>query len=332
MKMNMFGFDPSEYREEFVERGWVHVPGGADEGFLELLRTECRSRAKARPDHLEREALHGTGIRGAKNQYLYEPPSGVDLRSELQRLATGMCGLDGRGFAVSERHIKWYDADAEPEPSAHKDRLSSQISIGIAIEVPVGSTLVLYPFTDVGVNPFLTAELRDSLDASGQPDVILRDAPVVEIEDRPGDVVIFPGSAWWHRRRRSAGTVNLYLKCNDFDCDPLGEDTLSIDRLQQTVEWLVGGDADQLGTVVPVPARQLEWVGVLRGRDGVDRAFAKLWDRAPVRLSPTEHALLQALDPRLSWREMAARNQAHPLADDLLRLASRGLVDLVPEQ
>jgi hypothetical protein len=329
--MDVFGFDPAKYREEFVVRGWVHVPGGADEGFLELLREECLSSAKASPGHLEKDALHGTGIRGAKNQYLYEPPSGVDLRSELQRLATGMCGLDGRGFAVSERHIKWYDADAEPEPSAHKDRLSSQISIGIAIEVPAGSTLVLYPSTDVGVNPFLTADLKDSLAAREQPDVILRDAPFVEIEDRPGDVVIFPGSAWWHRRRRSAGTINLYLKCNDFDCDPLGEDPLSVVRALQTVEQLDLGDADLLGAVVPVPARRLEWVGVLRGRDGVDRAFAKLWDRAPVRLNSTEHALLQALDTRLPWREIAADYEADLLAADLLRLASLGFVDLVPE-
>jgi hypothetical protein len=95
---------------------------------------------------------------------------------------------------------------------------------------------------------------------------------------------------------------------------------------------LLVGDADLLGTVVPIPARQLEWVGVLRGRDGVDRPFAKLWDRAPVRLSSTEHTLLQTLDARLSWQEMAPRNEAQLVADDLLRLASLGLVDLVPEQ
>jgi hypothetical protein len=296
-----------------------------------LLRGECRSRAVIAPGELDSEALHGAGIRGAKNQYLYEPPADVDLRGELRRLATGMCGLDSRGFAVSERHIKWYDADADPEPSAHKDRLSSQISIGIAIEVPTGSTLVLYPHTDVGVNPFLTAELRDSLSATEQPDIVLRGAPVVEIEDRPGDIVVFPGSAWWHRRRRSAGTVNLYLKCNDFDCDPLGEDPFSIARAQQTAERLAGGDADHLGALVPARARQLEWTGVLRGRDGIERPFAKLWDRAPVRLSAIEYALLESLDGRIPWRSiLGASDQGHD--DDLRHLASRGFIDLVPEQ
>ena len=35
---------------------------------------------------------------------------------------------------------------------------------------------------------------------------------------------MFYGSEIWHLRRRSAGSVNLYLKFNDFDYDPLGED------------------------------------------------------------------------------------------------------------
>ena len=43
--MDVFRFDPAAYRNEFVAQGWVHVPGGADEGFLERLRTECRGLA-----------------------------------------------------------------------------------------------------------------------------------------------------------------------------------------------------------------------------------------------------------------------------------------------
>ena len=246
----------------------------------------------------------------------------------MQRLVTGMCGLDDRGFVVSERHVKWYDTDADPEPSAHKDRLASQISIGVSIEVPAGSTLVLYPESDVGVNPFLTAELRDSLADAELPEVVLRGTPGVEIEDRPGDVVVFPGSAWWHRRRRSAGTVNLYLKCNDFNCDPLGEDPTTMVRARETAAFLRAATPAELGTRVPVPARQLEWVGSLRGRDGVDRAFAKLWDRAPILLTEAQYAFLQALDAR--DLELHVDLADPDLQEHVRRLASRGLIDLIP--
>ena len=162
--------------------------------------------------------------------------------------------------------------------------------------------------------------------------MVLRDTPGVEIADRPGDVVIFPGSAWWHRRRRSAGTVNLYLKCNDFDCDPLGEDPSTMSRVRQTADFLRAASTAELGALVPVPARQLEWVGTLRGRDGVDRVFAKLWDRAPILLSESQHALFRALEARLLGRhDVAAGDRDLIFNEDLRRLASRGLIDLVSE-
>src|SRR5438067_389013 len=78
---------------------------------------------------------------------------------------------------LSERHIKAYDADARPEPDAHKDRFASEISVGIAIRVQPGSTLVLYPYDEVGVNPFnSSAELYASLSSTEHPRVALRSA------------------------------------------------------------------------------------------------------------------------------------------------------------
>ena len=326
--MDVFDFDPASYREQFAAQGWVHVRAGIKSELLEQLRAECRDLARGATDGNDPGPLRGTGIRGAKNQYLYEPPAGVELREELCRLATGMCGLGSDGFVVSERHVKWYDADADPEPAAHKDRLASQISIGVSIEVPAGSTLVLYPTSDAGVNPFLTADLRDSLGETELPEVVLRGASGIEIEDRPGDVVVFPGSAWWHRRRRSAGTVNLYLKCNDFNCDPLGEDPSTVVRTRQTAEFVQVASDAELGALVPVPGRRLEWVGTLRGRDGVDRAFAKLWDRAPILLTGPQHDLLQSIDPRDP--EKRGAGAADPDRGEIVRrLASRGLIDLL---
>ena len=60
----------------------------------------------------------------------------------------------------------------------------------------------------------------------------------MEIYDEPGDVMMFPGSAVWHLRRNSANTVNLYLKCNDFDCDPLAEDPSTERRRLDTADLL----------------------------------------------------------------------------------------------
>ncbi len=124
-------------------------------------------------------------------------------------------------MTLSERHIQAYEANANPEPQAHKDRFPSQVSVGFSVEIPSESRLVLYPYDHRELNPFnAAAALVRSLQPDQLPGVILRDAREVELADRAGDVVMFPGSTTWHLRRQSAGAVNLYVKMNDFDCDP----------------------------------------------------------------------------------------------------------------
>ena len=321
--MRIFSFDPSEHADTYARRGWVHVRDGVTPEFLDHLREYVHRRSTE-------EVLHGTGIRGAKDQYLYDPAPGVELSGELCGVVSAMCGLDPASFTLAERHIKSYAPDADPAPVAHKDRLASQVSIGVSIEVPEGSHLVLWPDVHREVNHFLTAELRESLAPDERPDVILRDVPGTEIYDRPGDVVLFPGSAVWHLRRKSASTVNLYLKCNDFDCDPLGEDPSTEQRRLATAERLSrGGDA--LGDCVAVLSRRLEWVGTLVGRDGVVRPFAKMWDRPPIILTDDEFALLEHLGARgTTGGAHAGTRPVHAVVDDAVaRLARREVVDLL---
>lgn len=54
-------------------------------------------------------------------------------------------------------------------------------------------------------------------------------------------MIAFRGSAIWHCRRRAAGAINIYLKMNDFNSDPLGEDPVTDARRSATLAALEGG-------------------------------------------------------------------------------------------
>jgi hypothetical protein len=325
-----FCFDAGKLRGMYHSQGWAHVRGGITPEFLEHLRDYNA--------HLARTAvLHGTGIRGAKEQHLYEPPDGVDLVGDLQRMVVAMCGLGSEGFTLAERHLKHYAADADPAPFAHKDRLASQVSVGVSIDVPAGSHLVLYPAVHRDVNPFLTADFRESLGPDALPEVVLRDAPAVEIYDQPGDVVLFPGSSTWHLRRNSANTANLYLKCNDFGSDPMGEDPSTAARRNVTDKLLALPVAELLQRVTPALSRHVEWVGTVRGRDGVDRPAVKIWDRPLAFVSASQLAMVSSMSaasgPR-SRRGPAGLGGDGPgveqgSAEDVVALARLGVVDLL---
>jgi hypothetical protein len=111
----MFQFDPALYRMAFEEQGWVHVSDRADQEFLEHLRAEPASEGAL--GGATGPVLEGTGIRGAKSQFLYEPHPDLDLRAELGAMTTVVCGLEPASFTVAERHIKAYEVGADPGPA-----------------------------------------------------------------------------------------------------------------------------------------------------------------------------------------------------------------------
>lgn len=222
--MRIFAFNPDDYREHYARHGWAYVQNGIAPEFLDALR-EFTSRSFT--DH----RVEGESIGGRKDQALYEFPEETNFPDEVFDTIAAVCGLDRDGMTLSERHIKAYDADAPPDPVAHKDRNASQVSVGLSIEIPTGSRLVLFPEDDVWPNPFdISGALIESLAPERHPSVVLRDAREVVIEDSPGDVVMFRGAELWHLRRHAAGAVNLYLKMNDFGSDPLGEDPRNAGR------------------------------------------------------------------------------------------------------
>lgn len=314
--MKIFDLSPEAHRATYEKQGWVHVRDGLTAEFLDTARRAVAAAHAARP-------LAGRGIAGAKEQFVFEFPE-PEHYDELFDAVAAMCGLERSTITLSERHIKAYEDDADPDPVAHKDRFASQVSMGLSLEVPEGSHLVLYPEDDVWENPFLNTALRDSLEPDRLPEVVLQGAREVAIHDRPGDVIVFRGSAMWHLRRRSAATVNVYLKFNDFGSDPLGEDPSTPARRQVTLASAEQSDA-ALVSSVPVLARRFDSVAREHRREGwPERLLAHVWGQNPFPISDEEFALLREVDGRRPVRDL-------PSADvtTVRRLARRGALDLL---
>jgi hypothetical protein len=316
--MKIFNFDPADYRASYEKHGWVHIPGGIDPEFLAYLQDFTAKRF--REQHVE-----GRAIGGAKEQALFEFPAETDFPGELFDSIAAVAGLNREGMTLSERHIKAYDSDAPEYPVAHKDRFASQVSVGLSIDIPEDSYLVLYPHSEVSVNPYnVSPQLLQSLEPHERPEVVLADAPEIQIDDQPGDVVMFPGSAVWHLRRFAANATNLYLKMNDFNSDPLGEDPSTEERQRRTLDLLASANG-HLPSLVPVLARRLDVVARQRSRDGQEVLQAHVWEEAPVVLSQVEWDLLHSIDGRRSVGELGGES----VSGAIQRLAQRGVIELV---
>lgn len=318
--MKIFSFDPAEHRDHYAKHGWVHIEGGVSAEFLEALQSFADESFGA-------HEVEGKAIAGRKTQALYEAPEGVDFPGELFDVVAELCGLHRPTMTLSERHIKAYDADAPPEPIPHKDRYASQVSIGLSIKVPEDSRLTLYPDHELDVNPLnVSAAYLESLAPERRPEEALRGIDPVELYDAAGDVMMFAGNAVWHARRKPAGAINLYLKLNDFNCDPLGEDPASADVRRQTIDAAEDGD---LGTTVPILGRRLDCVSRRYTRDWVEAAEAEMWEAPPVALSADEMALLEAIDGRRGAADVLSAASGSDGAESLRRLARRGVLDLL---
>lgn len=320
--MKMFDFDLDDARASYSEHGWVHLVGGLHRDYLVEIRRQIDEARTAAP-------LRGKGLRGEKDQRLVELGEGMTWDAELFDVVAPLCGLRRDAMTLSERHIKSYRPDADPCPTAHKDRYASQISVGLTIESPEGSHLVLFPETDRGENPYLDARLRESLEPAQLPEVVLDGAPEVTIHDRPGDVVIFPGSSMWHLRRRAAGTTVVYVKLNDFGCDPLGEDPNTAARRAETLAVAETGDEAMLLRSIPTLARRFDSVNREHRREGwPEFLVANVWGVPPFPVSDQEFSVLRTLDGVATLGELVDR--CGPATTSAVRrLARRGAVDLL---
>jgi len=200
------------------------------------------------------------------------------------------------------------------------------VAVGLSIDVPAGSTLVLYPTDYRQVNRFLTAGQRDSLLPHELPEVVLEDAQPVVISDAPGDVTMFQGSSMWHLRQNSAGAALLYLKCNDFDCDPLAEDPTTQVRRERTRGVLAGLDVTP-ASLVPVLGRRFQSVSREYGRDWCEDLWLRIFDEDPVRIDDRHLEVLRSVDGTRTWAALVG--QSDHASEALSRLAELGAVDLV---
>jgi hypothetical protein len=323
--MNIFSFDPSDYRDTFTRDGWVHIPGGMTSEFLSYLQAFAdRS--------LEATRLDAFAIKGKKEQSIFDFPEAANYPNELFDVVSEVCGLDRSRMTLSERHIQAYEPNADPEPAPHKDRYGSQISVGFSIFVPEGSKLVLYPDDCLDINPFNSSKTYyKSLAPDMLPEVALAGAREVEIADRPGDVHMFHGSTTWHLRRNSANAVNLYVKFNDFACDPLGEDPATPQLQGATLQRLDGGDGR--AGLVPTVSRRLDTISREYTRDAWrEILWATVFGEEPFTISEQQLGLVQAADGTRSWRAVtAAVANGHPaesLDEALAELVRRGVLDL----
>jgi hypothetical protein len=324
--MKVFNFDPRDYADGYRDDGYVHIREGLSREFHASL-VEYAER------ELTSHKLDDFAIKGKKEQSLYDFPDEVDI-SELYDVVCATCGLDRATVTLSERHIQIYEANAAPEPPAHKDRFPSQVSMGFSISIPAESRLVLYPYSHRETNPFNTsAGLRRHAQPHELPEVALKDARELVLDDADRDVVMFPGSTTWHLRRNAANALNLYLKFNDFGCDPLGEDPFTEGRRVRTLA-AVSGAPEALGALVPVLSRRLDTVSRTATRDGWQEVLeARVFGEEPVGITELQHKAITTLDGSETVAALAARlagaGDAVEAARQVARLAEQGVLDLV---
>ena len=320
----MFAFDPETYAEAFASDGYVHIAQGlTPHFFMALTKYVDESFSRSRMKDF---------AQGGKQQALYDflEPAHYD---ELREAVATIFGVDAESLVLAERHIKVYEADANPYPLAHKDRFGSEVSVGFSIHVPEGSTLVLYPEHDVVANPFnSTAELRSSFCVHTAPEAGLRNARRVEIYDKPRDVTIFKGSAMWHLREHGVGTTVLYLKLNTYNCDTLGEDKHNAETRQRTLDLLHSSDST-LFACIPTVARKVDYVHRRYNRDWHEVLGVVIFGGPHLTLNETEFGVLQAMDGQSTVADIAQRieqtNNGAAFGQTIRCLAERGIIDLL---
>jgi hypothetical protein len=231
--MQVFNFSPEAFAAQYRLQGYVHIKGGVDPEFFAY--------AKQQADRLveDRRSLKDWEFKGKKEQFLFSFPTDADYPDGVHEAISGVTGLSKERLTLCERHLKAYDHSAAPNPAPHKDRVASEVAVGIPLSVPSRSVVILYPTVQVVPNPHTTtALLRRSLDDDELPENLLKDIDPVEVDVQPGDVIMFRGSAIWHERLNPADTSILYLKFNSLRLDPLGEDPTTPAQRESTLELL----------------------------------------------------------------------------------------------
>lgn len=211
-----FKYDLTPFKAELHTNGYVHLKDVLSDAFVEELK-EFNGKAMS----LAAEENKSVQVKGKKRQFVFGFSSDETALAFRNGIAC-LTSMDEDRITISERHLKVYDAQADPWPSPHKDRCASQISIGLPIVLSEGSTVAVFPTLDLSENPNDKAMfISDSEHINSQQAYIEHEA--VLLNESVGDLILFNGSSIFHERVNAAGTSVLYIKINDKGDDPLGE-------------------------------------------------------------------------------------------------------------
>lgn len=268
-RLDPFQFDVESVRADYDRTRWVHVRGGASGELMATITDQAAALIGSSQADLENWRYPEK-----KEQYLWELPEGLDV-SELCRVVALSTGMDPERTVLSERHLKVYSATAPEMPPPHKDRSASTVTVGVGVDIPADSRLVLWPEVDQTYNPYPTAaEWRDTRSPDELPELVVEGVDPIEVDLRRGDVVMFAGAEYYHERYRPARTTVLYLKFNDLGLDPLGEDPRTVAAERRSVE--LERDGVTVDSVVAINPRV---IGIRR-----DELFPALATVASVRV------------------------------------------------
>jgi len=306
-KYPVFSFEPSDYAEFYGENGYVLIPGGASPEFMRYALHFTKVRIAEGGD----SALDGRRFNGNELQIQMDFPDNSDYPEGVNSVVASVAGLDVDRTLIGERHITIYDPSAEASPPPHKDSLASEVTVGVGLRIPEDSRIVMYPDCELTLNPYpSTKEWRDNLDEEDFPENVLAGIEPVEIDMRPGDVVMFAGNSIYHGRINPSNTWVLYMKFNGMRLDPICRDPKTMQQRVRSLE-LLGSRSDEelLESKVEVSPRlekvsrqyvRMHWMEAIHGHIIGENSF---------RLSETEFSALRVLDDRV-----------FPLRDLLVRM------------
>lgn len=213
----MFKRDLADSSKIFEKQGYILLKDVLSDEFMSYLK-DFHSRSMA--GKVSEKGQWRIG--GKKQQFLFDFSSEA-AALEFRAGIAALTGMKPEKIAISERHLKQYEVDAPDYPNPHKDRGASKVSIGLPISLGEGTSVCVMPGLDRTPN---TGERAVFMDENQRPDLarIYDSKDAMFLNEELGDMIVFLGSAIWHERVRPRGTAVLYIKLNDENLDPLGED------------------------------------------------------------------------------------------------------------
>ena len=211
-----FKRDLKSCRGQFERDGYILLKDILSDSFMAYLQDFL---GRSRKGYVAETGQWRIG--GKKHQYLFSFPS-EDVALKFRAGIADLTGMDEKAIAVSERHLKQYEADAPEYPAPHKDRGASRISIGLPIHLGPETSVCVFPALDRSPNPSERAVFMTAQDHPGLAE-IYKSRDAVLLHEQLGDMIVFLGSTIYHERIRPRGTAVLYIKINDEGFDPLGE-------------------------------------------------------------------------------------------------------------